>query len=443
MNRLLLPSVAVLGSLWPIDGSLYEAMAAGFSVYTFQRFFNEIGQRIAIVEGIGAIAAFEILFIPVITYWVFPASMPVESTTYLGYALPACCLFYIGLNGSNLHRAEPAHQVSLGWVSSYLQDRQAAAPVLFCVGLAGFITKRFWPDAPTFMGALPMNCLLTSVLYARYANSPFRWPLIGLVVMVWLVNMVQTGMFGELFFWLFFWLLMGCVDRVRPLTASVKLFAVGLGLAALLLIQSIKGEYRYKTWGYWRTERAADAGLMVDLVTDRLAHPAKLLNIAQLFRATVRFNQGILIGSAIGKVPVYEAYAHGEVLLSFIYPFFPRFLWTNKPLAGGFANIKRFTTLPQHENTSMNLSPIGEGYVNFGYGGLLFSWLYGTILRTCFRAVFQVARQIPSVLLWLPMLFVGCMTMETDVFSTWGSLLNSAVFITILYWLLKPIGVNL
>ncbi|MBN8826815.1 MULTISPECIES: hypothetical protein [unclassified Spirosoma] len=443
MKQLLLPSAVFLGALWPVYGSFYEAIAVGFSAYTFQCFFNQVGKRIAILECIGAIAAFEVLFIPAVTYWVFAASMPIESATYFSYATPACMLFYIGINGTETSESEPTHQTIIRWASNYVQHRQAAAGMLFFVGLIGFLVKQFWADAPTFMGTLPMNCLLTSVLYAHYTRSLFRLPLIGLVVTIWLANMIQTGMFGELVFWLLLWLLIGSVGLTRSLTASAKLGALGFGLGALLLIQSIKGEYRSQTWGYWRTERSADAGLMIDLVADRLVHPDKLLNIAQLFRSSVRFNQGILIGSAMAKVPTYEEYARGEVLLSFVYPFVPRFLWPDKPLAGGFANIKRFTTLPQLENTSMNLSPIGEGYVNFGYGGVLFAWLYGAVLRNCFRAVIQMATQVPSVVLWLPTLFVGCMTMETDVFSTWGSLLNSAVFIIILYGVFKPIGVNL
>ncbi|WP_080054433.1 hypothetical protein [Spirosoma aerolatum] len=441
MNRLLLPSAVFLGALWPVYGSFYEAIAVGFSAYTFQTFFSHFGQRIAIPECIGAIAAFEILFIPAVTYWVFAASMPIESDAYFSYAVPACVLFYMGVNG--LAKSEPVHQTIIGRVSNSVQHRQAVAIVLFCVGLVGFMVKRFWTDAPSFMGTLPMNCLLTSALYAQYTRSSFRLPMIGLVITVWLVNMVQTGMFGELFFWLLLWLLIGSVGLGKPLTGPIKMVALSLALGTLLLIQSIKGEYRSKTWGYWRTERSADAGLLIDLVADRLAHPDKLLNTSQLFRSSVRFNQGILIGSAMAKVPAFEAYARGEVLLSFLYPFVPRFLWPDKPLAGGFANIKRFTSLPQLENTSMNLSPIGEGYVNFGYGGVLFAWLYGAVLRNCFQFVFQVAGRVPSAVLWLPMLFAGCMTMETDVFSAWGSLLTSAMFITILYWIMKPMGVNL
>ena len=182
---------------------------------------------------------------------------------------------------------------------------------------------------------------------------------------------------------------------------------------------------------------------MADLLVDRLTHPEKLLTVSHFFTAFVRFNQGIMIGSAMAKVPTHEAYAGGEVLLSFVYPLVPRVMWPGKPQTGGYENIRRFTTLPQFENTSINLSPLGEGYVNFGYGGILFSFVYGSLLGGCFRYLFYLSHRIPSVILWLPMLYAGCLTMETDLLSTWGSLLNSALFVLVLFGLLKRIGIEL
>ncbi|GAB4034199.1 hypothetical protein [Spirosoma gilvum] len=443
MIRLLLPTATFLVAIWPVHSSFYEALAVAFSVYSFQTFFSQISQRVAVLECAGAIATFEILLIPAVTYWVFPASMPIESDIYFRYALPACVLFYVGISGWANPSAEQPHRIILSQAAQYLQHRQAAGISLFCIGLAGFIVKRSWPEGPSFMGTLPMNCLLTSALYGQYAKSAFRIPLICVVVAVLLMNTIQTGMFGELFFWSLLGLLVSSVGLAHPLTVRTKITTLSLAFGVLLLIQSIKGEYRHRTWGHVRTERSADPALMADLVVNRLTHPEKLLNAAQFFRSFVRFNQGIMIGSAMTKVPVYEDYADGEVLLSFLSPFVPRFIWASKPLAGGFENIRRYTSLPQFDNTSMNLSPIGEGYANFGYGGLLFAWFYGVVLRSCFQAVFRFAGQMPSVVLWIPMLFIGCLTMETDVFSTWGSLVNSALFIALLYWILKRIGIDL
>jgi len=150
-----------------------------------------------------------------------------------------------------------------------------------------------------------------------------------------------------------------------------------------------------------------------------------------------------MIGSAMAKVPMHEPYANGEMLLSFVYPLVPRFLWSNKPQTGGYENIRRFTSLPQSENTSINISPIGEGYVNFGYGGIIFALVYGLLLSGVFHLLFYLSEKIPSIILWIPALYSGCLTMETDILSTWGSMVNCGIFVALLYGSLKRFTIQL
>jgi hypothetical protein len=443
VGRLTLPFIVFLLAVWLVDSSFYEALAVSFSLYTFLTFVDCIGQRIAILECISAIASLEILAVPAVAYWVFPASMPIESTSYFSYALPACLAFYAGIYGVAANSSAYAHQHSIQRVVEYLHYRKGTPFILLTIGLAGFLLKLIMPAAPAFLSTLPMYCLLVSALYAYYARSEYRALLIGLVVVLLLANTVRTGMFGDLFFWLLLLLIFSTVNLQSPLTSWVKTSLISAAFAFLLIIQSIKAEYRYNTWGNARTERTANAGLMAELLIDRFTYPEKLLNTRHLFASFGRFNQGIMIGSAMAKVPMHEAYANGEVLLALIYPLIPRLFWPGKPQTGGYENIRRFTTLPQFENTSINLSPVGEGYVNFGYGGILFACFYGLLLRGCFQYVFVVAEKIPSVILWLPMLYIGCLTMETDLLSTWGSLVNSALFMAILFWSMKTIGIEL
>ncbi|QMW01448.1 hypothetical protein [Spirosoma foliorum] len=443
MGRLTLSFLVFLLLRWFVASAWYEALAVSFSAYTFVVFVYQIGQRIVILECISAIASLEILAVPAITYWLFPGSMPIESSTYFSYALPAYTAFYVGIGGLSGRDSETLHRQYIQYVIDYLQARQSVAVWLFVIGLGGFFLKALLPEVPAFLGALPMYCLLVSTLYAYYSTNAYWMLLVGLVISLLLINTVQTGMFGDLFFWLLFLLIFWTISLSEPITIRAKTMLVSLAFTLLLIIQSIKGEYRYNTWGSSRFDRTANAGLMAELLIDRFAHPGKLLNTRHFVASFGRFNQGIMIGSAMAKVPVHEAYANGEVLLSLVYPLVPRLLWPGKPQTGGYENIRRFTTLAQFENTSINLSPVGEGYVNFGYGGVLFAYLYGWLLRGGFQVVFSLADKMPSIILWLPMLYIGCLTMETDLLSTWGSLVNSALFIGFLSWSMKCIGVQL
>ena len=440
MRRLLVSLLTWGMAVQFVASTFLEAFAVAVSIYLFLTFIHRIGERIALLECIAFIAALEILLIPAITYWVFPASMSIASNTYFSYAFPAFIAFWTGLCWFT---KEQSHHRVIHRAQLYLRDKQSASIVLLLIGLCGFAIKTLLPDAPASIGVLPSYCLFISTFYAYYSGSRHRLLIVTLVISVLLAYTILAGMFGELFFWLMLMTIFGVVDRVNPLTNRTKTIFILLAFTFLLLIQSVKGEYRFNTWGHHRGERSGNAGLMVDLLTDRLTHPEKVLNIDHLFLAFVRFNQGIMIGNAMAKVPTHEAFANGEVFLSFLYPFIPRLLWAGKPQTGGYENIHRFTTLPQSENTSINLSPLGEGYVNFGYGGILFALVYGWLLGGIFQHVFHVSLRIPSVILWLPMLYIGCLTMETDVLSTWGSLVNNAIFVTLLFWLLKRVGIHL
>lgn len=423
------------------DSSVAESLAAAVSCYCALQFVQCIGTRIAILECIAFVGALEILLVPALTYQVFPASMPLDSDRYFAYALPAFAAFYGGIRAASGQSHDKSHRTYLEQAADYLRHQPALSGVLFLIGLAGFRMKTVEANVPGFLSTLPAYCLLISVLYAWSSHSRYRFALTAGAAAVLLAETVRTGMFGDLAAGVLLLVLVGAV--ARPPSVRVKAGLVGLGLGGLLLVQSIKGEYRYNTWGGYRHERTANPALMADLLTDRLANPEKLLNTAHLFRSVVRFNQAIMIGNAMTTVPTHVDYANGEVLLSFLVPLVPRPLWPGKPQTGGHENIRRFTTLPQLENTSINLSPLGEGYVNFGYGGILFSLLYGLVLGGCFRMVFAVADRVSSAVLWLPMLFMSCLTMETDLLSTWGGLLNAAIFIALLFWLLKQIGIRL
>ncbi|GAB3710015.1 hypothetical protein GCM10027592_46650 [Spirosoma flavus] len=433
----LLTLVSVEGATW------WEAAAIGFSAHSLLTFLQRIGERFALPECIGFIAALEILLIPAITYWVFPVSMPIESNAYFRYALPAYVAFVVGLNWSQPASTTRPHYVYIQAVTTYLQDKQQASLILFFIGLGGFAVKMIVPAAPTFVGLLPSHCLFISLLYAYYSRSPLFLFISAVALLVVSTYTIQQGMFGDLFLWTILITLLVTAGIQYRINARQKAVFVALAFVTLLVIQSIKVEYRLNTWGHQRSERSGNAGLMGELITDRLANPEKVLNIQHLFSAFIRFNQGLLIGSAMAKVPVHENFANGEVLLSFLFPLVPRFIWTDKPQTGGYENIRRFTSLPQNENTSMNLSPLGEGYVNFGFGGILFSLMWGRLLGYVFQFLIRLSEKIPSVILWIPALFFGCLTMETDILSVWGSLLNVSMFISFLYWSLRQLNILL
>jgi hypothetical protein len=70
----------------------------------------------------------------------------------------------------------------------------------------------------------------------------------------------------------------------------------------------------------------------------------------------------------------------GKVVLSSIVP---RFLWQDKPMAGGQENVLYYAGW-RIQGWSTNVGPLGEGYGAFGVaGGILFMGLLGIYIRLC------------------------------------------------------------
>ena len=383
------------------------------------------------------------LFVPVVHYRYSPASMPIPEADYFSYALPAVVAFVACLDHFS-NRVGGNHPAYFRRINEYLRGNSLTGFRLIAVGVLGSVGETIVPVALKNVFHLFGSLLFVGVLYVVFSDSRRKSLAIGLALLTLAYQSVRGGMFGDLFFWAVLYvvvILAGAPVRI-PLPAKVGLLITGCLLT--LIIQSIKFDYRRQTWGLTADERSGDAGLIQDLLMNRLQNLDAVLNPDMLLLFSMRFNQGVYIGQTIGHVPQYEPYANGEVLVNLIAPVVPRFLWEEKPLSNGMANVHRFTPTVLKDGHNVDISPIGEGYANFGrWGGVLFVLLYGGLLGFVYQRVFVLAQETPTVLLWLPKLFFTCMTMETSLFATWGGLAQSILFVFLLYKAGQAIGLNL
>jgi hypothetical protein len=411
----------------------WESASVTLFLYTFYQFMHSIGRRIAILEMWAFVAGLELLLMPCITYSVLPDAMPLESDPYLAFAFTGTLGFLLGLKYT-VFSTTLSHLDYIERVKDYLKDKEQIGIALIGIGVIGYIAYTVAPLSIKSLFAVISNCANIGVIYIYYSKSRYRVMAMGVAIGALFLKTVQEGMFGDLVFWLLLWILMFTMGRKWVLSVGLKLSFVVFGFMALLLLQSIKFEYRQNTWGGSREERNGDAGLMLDLVVDRLANPEKLFDIVPIYSSFTRFNQGITMGNAMTYVPEHEPYANGEVLLALTYPFIPRLLWKDKPITGGEDTIRRFTNLPIFKNNSINITPLGEGYVNFGYwGAFVFIFFFGLLFNCCFHWVLIKSEQLPTLVLWLPSFFARSLTFETDLYTTWGSLVQAALFAWIFY----------
>jgi hypothetical protein len=240
-------------------------------------------------------------------------------------------------------------------------------------------------------------------------------------------------LFGELVYSMaLFYILVALY--MKQMSFFRKLIVCVCGIFLVFMLQSVKSAYRAVAW-----TKGADATYFAKLIVDRFSDPSLLVQKNELFAVAVRMNQGWLIGVTMDRVPRRFPYANGETLATSIAAaFVPRIVWPDKPESGGKYNLKRFWGYDLH-GYSMNIGSIGEAYGNFGRGGIVFMFFYGLFFNFVLTKLLQWSERRPSVLCWIPFLFFYAVVVETDVLTTFSSLVTGVIFMLIFIRLFKRV----
>lgn len=429
-----------------VEGSYYWAWAVlllfAALVYLF---FSQIGRKIVVLNIISLLAVVQWLLAPLIAYTYFDKQsylavlwqtvMPISADAYFSFALPATLCLVAGLNFPAFGQIKRDHYFYLEQAKRRLASTASYVPALF-IGL-GFIFYELQDVVPLSLRAIFNFASLLSfvaVLYAVYAKSRLRFVYIALVLVLLLRQVIQSGMFGEFVFWTLLYTFFFLLGK-KPKLATL-LFLGGVALLGVLSIQAIKSDYRKLVWK--NGERGSDAGALYALALEKITDPSTLLQPEAFFFVNNRMNQGAIVAKTIEMVPEKVPFANGATIgRSILAALVPRVFWPNKPMAGGHENVARFLKdkTAAKRQISYNLGPIGEAYANFGrVGGCLWLFFYGCIFRFLFLGVLHLCRSYPTLVLWIPFLFIGAIKVETDLLSTLGSVIKGGIFVGFIFF---------
>lgn len=216
-----------------------------------------------------------------------------------------------------------------------------------------------------------------------------------------------------------------------------KFIAFTVGCLILFIIQGVKGSYREVTWKD-QDYSGNKYELFGNIVVDKFRNWDQIFDEKGFFPIYMRANQGYNISRVMKRIPAVQDFDHGSRLLYIASSsLVPRFLWPDKPEAGGKESMKYFTGIDIY-GWSTNVSPLGEAYGSFGvWGGIVYMFFLGLFIRWAYKLVFIVARKLPLIILWIPLLFYQVTSsMETDTLQILNSLLKGAFFLWALYKIL-------
>lgn len=203
------------------------------------------------------------------------------------------------------------------------------------------------------------------------------------------------------------------------------------------LVQSLKFYFRQEIASYDGT--IDRAGLFTEMVTSEIQSGEKTMSASNFDAAIDRINQGWIVARIMRYTPSYEPFAKGETILEGIEAsLVPRFLSPDKPMAGGRDNFERFTGKKLSETTSMGLSPLGEAYANFGItGGIIFMFLLGLFYNVYLMVINRLSVKYPSLILWLPLLFLQVVKAETDFVVVLNHLVKASMVVAFIIFIFR------
>ncbi len=424
------------------DLTQWECMALIITFYNLLLFLNTFGKKINISELVMLIFSIQILFMPVVTYVYHHEQMPLDSETYLSFTVPAIIAVNLGFS-VRFYKLAP-HNVYIDRVKQHLLDKEAVVLTLFGIGVIATLLNNLVPISIRHIVNLFSTTLYISVLYGLYTRGKYKMIVFAITVFIMLSQTISEGMFGHLFIWTILWLSYYAIELKWANTLRFKALLIVLGIFLLVVVQAVKFQYRMATWGEKLGERRGDTELMTNLLIDKVSDLDNLVDSEVMFSAFNRLNQGTIVANTMNHVPQSEPYADGEILKHFFYPFIPRLIWSEKPITGGYENMKRFANIENRGNQSSNISPIGEGYVNFGVtGGIVFMFFYALLFNYLYQLFFKLSVNRPSLFLWIPSTFFATLGIETDVLSIWGRFITGSIFLIFIFQAFRRLNIKL
>jgi hypothetical protein len=423
----------------------YTELVISLSVVTVIMVLDKLGKGIVLRELMALHGCVVCLLMPLLGYLVYDHNnrlsamwvryMPISDDRYFGLALPAMAgfIFTVCWPMNNLPATDNGKNLLeiLKKAKEILGRKPMVGLLLLIIGIGVFSVSDFLPQSLQFAFLLFFFSAFAGLLYLYFTPYvSYKTPILLLFGGFIVFHALRTGMFtiiaymGITLFSFFF------IGKKSPMWKKLIGFTVSIFL--LLLIQSVKQNYRKLTWT--KEYEGNRAVLFTSLIQERLASSSGQSTADAFFPMYYRTNQGYNVAMVMKRIPDLQPYDNGVNLAkTFASALVPRVLWPDKPEAGGKFNMKYYTGYVI-EGWSTNVGPLGEAYGSFGViGGIIYMTLMGAFVRWSYRKVFIIANRIPLMLFWIPVLFYQVTyALESDTLQILNSLFKAAFFVWIL-----------
>lgn len=352
--------------------------------------------------------------------------MPISATTYYLGAIPVLLAIFLGLFNWRKKEETRSDQTLFEAIQHTLRQQVYLPFLLIGYGLVMHFCSPFFPPNLRQIAVFGGMVIWIGVLHLLLSDWGWyiKMGISALVFTFLILNALQSTMFGDLFMWPL-WMMLYLQTRYRwPIKRLVLLGS--LALICLIFVLLWKYDYRERM-----ARQQGQELILSDTIKDWAKNP---LHSVRWQRALDRFNQGNHLAQVYRWVPQKEPYAKGEtIVLAIKAALVPRFLWPNKPQAGGGHVWYRFTGNLLSPNVSMNIGLPGEAYANFGPWLALFMVLiWVRFLYNLYYLFHKLAlTYYPLLWLWMPLLFYPLIDQENDLLTMLNHAIKGSVFVLV------------
>jgi hypothetical protein len=433
----LFQTLLLLGFTFAPD--MYAEVAIILFLLCVTRLILKIGNGSFFLELLHVYAAFTCMLMPLIGYkfyneistlilWV--RTMPIPPEEYFGFNIPAIVIMGWGLF-SFRERSSDDRSILRSLFNQIRKDVRAINPgvilILMITSISAYLITNILPESVRQLNNFLYFCLYAGAFYIYFFKDfPWRWYLLAGIIGFVLLDALNSGMFTIIAYMSGLVLILIVADKKIHLYK--KLGMLFLGLFALAFIQLFKLDLR-------RAYKKGENASVTALATKVIANSQETALEALIYPIYQRMNQGYNIALVQKKIPKQTNYLGGEYLgMTFLSAFVPRFVWPDKPKAGGKENMRIYTGVII-TTWSTNVGPFGEAYGNFGYiGGFIYIFVFFFFIRAVYTKFLDICRDRPIFFLWMPAIFFQTFyVIETDSLQAFNSLIKGAVFMFILY----------
>lgn len=400
--------------------------------FQFLVLFYSFGYVIPVRYLAGSLMCLQMLVGPSFAYMgldetqYFKYRMQVTEWEYFSYAIPAVISFIVGLNMFSNLRGEMLQEQK---IKEYVRLHPKMAYLLIAVGFSTSVASSFFSSAFDLVFFLLGSFKFIGAFLLIIGGLRLKPLPLVIVFGSIILSSLGSAMFHDLVTW-FIFLLAVLALKYKPPVPVKAAFAIGF-ILLVVIIQQLKGVYREATQFQGKEGNLDVFGDVYQQQSDKTGFFDK----ASLAKSNVRINQGFIVTYILRNVPTNEPHANGTEFYQIVEAaFLPRFLAPNKLKAGDNSFFTKYSGIPLREGTSMSLSALGDGYINFGYaGGCAFMMALGGLFNFVLTRFHKIGLRYPIAILFTPLVFYFPIRPDTALQTGLGHLVKGCFLLYMIY----------